>query len=54
MTMKVTNNKLKREVIKNPRATAAQLKAENVKKLKKVSIRTIQHRHQKDLLIPLE
>ena len=33
--MQATNNKSKSEVMKNPRVTAAQLKAENVKMLKK-------------------
>ncbi|XP_076038565.1 uncharacterized protein LOC143023828 [Oratosquilla oratoria] len=49
---KATDNLLKREVRKNPRVTAAQLKESHPKLLENVSVRTVMHRLQKDLKLP--
>ena len=39
-------------MLKNPRIPAVQLRTEDVKLLENVSIRTIQHRLQKEILLP--
>ena len=51
-TTKATDKLLKREVLKNPRVTSGQLKADHPEVLQNVSVRTVQHRLQKDLLLP--
>lgn len=51
-TTKGTDNLLRREVLKNPRLTASQLKESHPKLLAKVSARTVRHRLQKDLKLP--
>ena len=51
-TTEATDKLLKREVMKNPRVTAGQLKSDHPEVLENVSIRTLQHRLQKDLLLP--
>ena len=47
-----TDNFLCRELMKNPRVTASELKKKHPKLLQDVSICTIQHRLQKDLGLP--
>ncbi|CAF3465208.1 unnamed protein product [Rotaria socialis] len=52
VTSKNTDMLLKREVTKNPRLTASELKISYPELLGKVSVRTVQHRLQKDLGLP--
>ena len=47
-----TDQLLKREVMSNPRITALEIKEKHSELLKKVTVRTIQHRLQKDLKLP--
>lgn len=47
-----TDQLLKREVMSNPSITALELKENHSELLKKVTVRTIQHRLQKDLKLP--
>lgn len=51
-TSKGTDKLIKREVLKNPRLTAAELKNIHPDVLRNVSVRTIQHRLQRDLDMP--
>lgn len=52
LTSKETDKLLRREVLKNPRLTASELKSCYPILLEKPSIRTLRHRLQKDLQLP--
>ena len=51
-TSKFTDAIMKRELQKNPRLTALELQTLHLNLLENVTIRTVQHRHQKDLGLP--
>lgn len=51
-TTEATNKLLKREVMKNSRVTVGQHEADHHNVFEKVFIRTLQHRLQKDFLLP--
>ena len=52
VTSKKTDALMKREVLKHPSITAAELKEKHPDVLGSVSIMTVQHRRQKELKLP--